>query len=293
MFREKITRHYQSLSPSFKKIADFILTSHQRAAFMSASRLAKHLGVDVATVTRFAQQIGYDGYVELIREVQELVLAEMRKARSPVTDRLDQATHPFMLHMWRDWANLEKSIQNIPLEDAERALAAIDAARRIYVVSEGIGSGLAQVMASYLTLRKPDVRVLSQGPFDVAMALKDITANDLVIAVGFTDYAYIATRAIEVANRVGAQSIGIISQADCPIGAVAQILLACSATEEGYLPAPTCVASILFSLAYTYLMSDGDAHHQNLLKFQEAYSDLTEGTPRGEDDVFGDLIARF
>lgn len=293
MFREKITRHYQSLSPSFKKIADFILTSHQRAAFMSASRLAKHLGVDVATVTRFAQQIGYDGYVELIREVQDLVLAEMRTARSPVTDRLDKATNPFMLNMWRDWANLEKSIQNIRAEDAEQALAAISAARRVYLVSEGIGSGLAQVMAGYLTIRKPDVRVLTEGPFDVAMALKDMTAEDVVIGIGFTDYAYIASRAIEYANRIGAKSIGIISQADCPIGAVADVLLACSATEEGYLPAPTCVASILFSLAYTYVLSDEDAHRQGLVKFQEAYSELTEGTPRGEDEVFADLISRF
>ena len=75
MFRERITRNYQSLSPSFKKIADFILTSHQRVAFLSASRLAKHLGVDVATVTRFAQQLGYDGYTQLIREIQEKVFA--------------------------------------------------------------------------------------------------------------------------------------------------------------------------------------------------------------------------
>ena len=41
MFRERITRSYQSLSPSFKKIADFILSSHQRVAFMSASRLMR------------------------------------------------------------------------------------------------------------------------------------------------------------------------------------------------------------------------------------------------------------
>jgi len=95
MFRERIARQYPSLSPSFKRIADFILTSHQRAAFMSASRLAKHVEVDVATVTRFAQQLGYEGYIELIREIQETVLQEMRESREPVLERLRSAEGTF------------------------------------------------------------------------------------------------------------------------------------------------------------------------------------------------------
>jgi DNA-binding MurR/RpiR family transcriptional regulator len=293
MFRERITRHYQSLSPSFKKIADFILTSHQRAAFMSASRLAKHLGVDVATVTRFAQQIGYEGYVELIREIQETVLEEMARARAPVTDRFEAADSPFALTLWRDWANLEKTIQNIDSEDAEQAIAAIGAARRIYVVSEGVGAGLAQAMASYLSMSKPDVLALSQGAFDMSMALKEMTAEDLVIGIGFTNYSYAATRALELAQKLGAKTVGVIGQADCPIGPVAEILFACSATEEGYLPSPTSVAAIVFSLAYSYLGRDLDGYRRDLLGFQEAYADLTEGTARGEEDVVDDLIGRF
>ncbi|MGD8737511.1 MAG: hypothetical protein PVJ85_12235, partial [Anaerolineae bacterium] len=169
MFRDRITRNYQSLSPSFKKVADFILTSHQRAAFMSASRLAKYLGVDVATVTRFAQQIGYEGYTELIREIQEKVLEEMQDARAPFSERFESAQTPFALTLWRDWANLDKTIRNIPLEDANRAIAAIHAARKIYFVSEGVGAGLAQATASYLSMSKPDVVVLDLGAFDVAL----------------------------------------------------------------------------------------------------------------------------
>jgi DNA-binding MurR/RpiR family transcriptional regulator len=293
MFRERITRHYQSLSPSFKKIADFILTSHQRAAFMSASRMARHLGLDVATVTRFSQHIGYEGYVELSREVQEAVLEEMREARAPVTDRLEAAEGTFALTLWRDWANLEKTIQNLSLKDAEDAVAAIQAARRIYIVSEGIGAGLAQATASYLSMSKPDVRVLSEGAFDMALSLRDMTAEDVVIGIGFTNYSLSAPRALQLARKVGAKSIGVIAQADCPIGPVAEILFACSATEEGYLPAPTSVGAILFALTYAFLVRDRDSAHQDLLRFQDTYADLTVGTARGEDEVVADLIGRL
>ena len=293
MFRERITRHYQSLSPSFKKIADFILTSHQRVAFMSASRLAKHLGLDVATVTRFSQQIGYEGYVELIREIQESVLKEMQEARAPVTDRLDAAQGPVALTLWRDWANLEKTIQNISWEDAAEAVAAIRDARRVYLVSEGLGVGLVQAVGSYLKMSKPDVRVLNEGAFDTALVLRDMTADDVVIGVGFTNYAFAATRALELGRKVGAKTIGVIAQADCPVGPVAELLFACSATEEGYLPSITPVGAILFALTYSYLTADSDAYHRDLLLFQDAYADLTEGTARGEEDVVEDLIGRF
>lgn len=293
MFREKITRHYQSLSPSFKKIADFILTSHQQAAFMSASRMAKHLGVDVATVTRFSQQIGYDGYLQLIREIQDLVLEEMKEARAPVTDRLDAAENVFALTLWRDWANLEKTIQNMDMDQADEAVAALGAARRVYIVSEGVGAGLALAAGSYLQMLKAEVIVLCEGAFDQALALKEMGPEDVIIGIGFTNYAYAATRAMETGRKIGAKTIGIMAQANCPIGAVADLLFACSATEEGYLPALTCISAILFALIYSVYMSEQETYHQQLLRFQETYADLTEGTDRGQDDVVEDLLGLF
>jgi DNA-binding MurR/RpiR family transcriptional regulator len=292
MYRERITRKYQSLSPSFQKIADFILTSHQRAAFLSASRMARLLGVDVATVTRFSQHIGYEGYIEMLREIQEDVLDEMRQARAQVTDRLQAAEGPFARTLWRDWANLEKTIEKIPHELADQAIAAIRAARRIHIVSEGVGAGLAQATASILSMGKPNVVALSQGAFDMAMALKGMTAEDLVIGIGFTNYSFAATRALELARKIGAKTIGVIAQPDCPIGAVAESLFVCSATEEGYLPSPAGVAAILFALSFSFLTEDPDGYRRDLQSFQEIYADLAEGAARGEKNAAEDLIGR-
>ncbi len=293
MFRERITRKYQSLSPSFQKIADFILTSHQRVAFLSASRLAKRLDVDVATVTRFAQQLGYEGFTELSREIQETVLEEMQKARAPVMDRLESAENRLAQGLWHDWANLEKTIRNLSMEDLERAVDAIESARRVYLVSEAVGAGLAQAMASYLQMSKGDVVILDRGVFDMAQALKYLEPQDVVIGIGFTNYAFAATRALERARKIGATAIGVISQPDCPIAAPAELLFSCSATEKGYLPSCTGVCAILFSLAYGVMTRDRERYNQDLVDFQKTYTDLTEGTARGENDVVEDLIGRF
>jgi DNA-binding MurR/RpiR family transcriptional regulator len=292
MFRERITRNYQSLSPSFKKIGDYILISHQRVAFMSASRLAKHLGVDVATVTRFAQYLGYDGYTELIREIQETVLGEMAAARAPLAERIETAEGPVAPTLWRDWANLEKSIQTLPVDQAEAAMAALTAARRIYLVSEGMGAGLAVATAAYMRMCKADVFALTQGPFDLALTLKDLGPEDVVIGIGYTRYAYAATQALKLARKAGAKTIGVIAQADCPVGGVAEILFAGASTEDGYLPSPTAVGAILFALAHGLLQDDADAYSRGLTRFQHAYADLTEGTTRGDENVADDLMDR-
>jgi DNA-binding MurR/RpiR family transcriptional regulator len=294
MFQERITRQYASLSPSFKKVADFILTSHQRVAFMSASRLAKQVGVDVATVTRFAQQIGYEGYLELIREIQETVLREMHASRAPIAERLQDAEGPFSQTMWRDWANLEKTIRNVSLQDTEKAIDALKNARRIYFVAEGVGAGLARAAHSYLKMLRAEVFVLDRNAFEAAMDLKELGPEDVVVGIGYTRYAYAATRAIEIANRAGATTIGIIGQADCPIGAHAGLLFACAATEEGYIPSPTGIGALLFGLIYSIYMDDLKTYNRKLIRFQESYADLTEETARGDDDeVVDDLLGLF
>lgn len=76
MFQEKIAQHYAQLGRNQKKIADFLTQQYHEAAFMNAFALSQRLGVDPATVTRFAQRLGYAGYPELLREIQATVKKE-------------------------------------------------------------------------------------------------------------------------------------------------------------------------------------------------------------------------
>jgi DNA-binding MurR/RpiR family transcriptional regulator len=220
-------------------------------------------------------------------------LDEMRQARIPVTDRLEAAKGSPVHTMWQDWVNMEQTIQEIRPERIASAAEALRTANHVYVVAEGVGIGLAQVMASYLSMIKPDTVVLNKGPFDTAIELKDLTSHDVVIGIGFTRYAYSATRAIQYGRRTGARTIGIVAQAGCPIAEFAEILFVCSEVEGSYLPSPTGVAAIIFALVYSLHSDDPEGYRQELMRFQSTYESLVEGTPRGEVDVEQDLNTRF
>ena len=55
-----------------KKIASYILTNYDKAAFMTASRLGKTVEVSESTVVRFAVELGYAGYPEMRRRCRSL-----------------------------------------------------------------------------------------------------------------------------------------------------------------------------------------------------------------------------
>jgi len=68
----------QQKAPSFSKgqrsLARYITESYDKAAFMTASRLGKTVGVSESTVVRFAVELGYDGYPTMQKAMQEMVL---------------------------------------------------------------------------------------------------------------------------------------------------------------------------------------------------------------------------
>ena len=57
-----IEQKYQSLSKGHKAIADFILRSYDKAAYMTAAKLGEEVGVSESTVVRFTTELGFEGY---------------------------------------------------------------------------------------------------------------------------------------------------------------------------------------------------------------------------------------
>ena len=55
-------------------IAQYILASYDKAAFMTASKLGKTVGVSESTVVRFAVDLGFDGYPSMQKAMREMVL---------------------------------------------------------------------------------------------------------------------------------------------------------------------------------------------------------------------------
>ena len=69
----RINQHYNSFSKGQKLLANYIIDNYDRAAFITASKMGRTVGVSESTVVRFAYALGYDGYPALQRSLQEMI----------------------------------------------------------------------------------------------------------------------------------------------------------------------------------------------------------------------------
>ena len=72
-----IESNMSGFSKGQKRIASYILENYDKAAFMTASKLGKLVGVSESTVVRFASELGYDGYPSMQRALQEMIRSRL------------------------------------------------------------------------------------------------------------------------------------------------------------------------------------------------------------------------
>ena len=86
-----IQENMNTFSKGQKRIANYILESYDKAAFMTASRLGKRVNVSESTVVRFAAELGYDGYPSMQKAMQETRAASQRESEKLLKEFQSQA----------------------------------------------------------------------------------------------------------------------------------------------------------------------------------------------------------
>ena len=73
----QIHNRLPTLSKGQRKIAEYILSSYEKAAFQTALALGKNVQVSESTVVRFACELGYEGYPQMQKALQEMVRSRL------------------------------------------------------------------------------------------------------------------------------------------------------------------------------------------------------------------------
>jgi len=241
---EKIRQTYPQLTKSQKKLADYIAGAYQEAAFLSASRLARRLGVNEATVIRFAQRLGYAGYPELAQDVRALVLDELC-VRGEGGRPAAEAT--LLTCLERQVQALRRAISHVAPELADRVLSAVRGARRIYVAGEGISCHLAEVLACGLSSQGLDAWAVPAGADGMVPVLARIGPDDLLIGICLGEGVEVAN-ALAFARQRGARTVVLARSAVCRAAQVAELALSCASDGDADADATGVLAGFLAAL---------------------------------------------
>ena len=217
-----IQENLHTFSKGQKKIANFILESYDKAAFMTASRLGKRVGVSESTVVRFAAELGYDGYPDMQKSLQKMIRNRLTSVqRIEVTnDRLgDQDLLSMVLQS--DIEKIRQTLEELDRDAFDRAVDAIVAARKIYIIGVRSSAALASFLYFYCNLIFENVALVSASPSsEIFESLLRVGPGDVVIGVSFPRYSSRTVQAMSFARDRGADTVAITDSEASPLAPI-------------------------------------------------------------------------
>lgn len=214
----------QEKEPTFskgqKRIARYITEDYDKAAFMTANRLGKTVGVSESTVVRFAVDLGFDGYPEMQKAMQEMVLNRLTAVQriEVASNRIgDQDVVSMVLHS--DMEKLRQTGEVLSREEFSAAVNAILKAKRVYILGVRSTAPLANFLGYYLNYMFNNVHVVSGfGTVEMFEKIVGITSEDVLIAFSFPRYSSSTTKGAKYCRSTGATVIGITDSRLSPLG---------------------------------------------------------------------------
>lgn len=203
-----------------RRIAHFIKESYDKAAFMTASKLGKAVGVSESTVVRFAVELGYDGYPSMQKAMQEMVVNRLTSVQrlEVAHDRIgSQDVVSMVLH-----ADMEKLRQTGETLDRKEFAAAVDAilgAKRVYILGVRSAATLANFLGYYLNYMFRNVRIVTaSGVSEMFEQIVGVGPEDVVVAFSFPRYSSSTAKGAQYCRSTGAKVIGVTDSRLSPLG---------------------------------------------------------------------------
>ena len=216
-----IQENMPTFSKGQKKIANFILESYDKAAFMTASRLGKRVGVSESTVVRFAAELGYDGYPDMQRSLQKMIRNRLTSVQriEVANDRLED--HDLLSTVLQsDMEKIRLTLEEVDREGFDRAVDAIVSARKIYIIGVRSSAAIASFLSFYLNLIFEDVcLVTANTASDIFESLLRVGEGDVVVGISFPRYSSRTVQAMRFAKSRGATTVAITDSEASPLAA--------------------------------------------------------------------------
>lgn len=259
-----IQENIHTFSKGQKKIANFILESYDKAAFMTASRLGKKVGVSESTVVRFAAELGYDGYPDMQKSLQKMIRNRLTSVqRIEVTkDRLgDQDLLSMVLQS--DIDKIRMTLEELDRESFERAVDAIVSAKKIYIMGVRSSASIAAFLHFYFNLIFENVCLVSANTAsEVFESLLRVGPGDVVVGVSFPRYSSRTVQAMNFARDRGATTVAITDSEASPLAPISHYTLKARSDMASFVDSLVAPLSLVNALlvAVSQRKNDDLAH---------------------------------
>lgn len=256
----RIEQQMTKMSKGHKLIANYILSHYDKAAFMTAQKLGKTVGVSESTVVRFASELDFDGYPALQRSLQDLMRNKLTAVqRIEVTS--DHMTREDVLErvLTLDIEKIRKTLEETSKDNFNNAVDKIIGCDTIYIIGARSAAPLASFLNYYFTMIFPHVKLIrNTTTSELLEQIMHINENDVIIGISFPRYSKQTAKMLEYASNSGANVIAITDSVDSPLAQYADNLLLARSDMASFVDSLVAPLSLVNALIAAVSISNVD-----------------------------------
>ncbi|HEX3038527.1 MAG TPA: MurR/RpiR family transcriptional regulator [Oscillospiraceae bacterium] len=260
----QLTARIQTKMPQFSKgqklIAKYIEEHYDKVAFMTASKLGATVGVSESTVVRFATEIGYAGYPQLQRAMQEMIRSKLTSVqRLEITAENVELPNMLDAVFNQDIDIIRRTMEETSHESFYNAVDAIVSSRKVYILGARSSLALATFLSYYFNLIFENVKLVNlTSEAEIFEQMIHVGENDAVIGISFPRYSRKAVKAMHFASDRGANVIAITDSMLSPLAEPAEFVLMARSDMASFVDSLAAPLSLINALIVTTAIKKKD-----------------------------------
>ena len=256
----RIKENYSEFSKSQKMIADYIMLNFDKAANMTASKLAEIVSVSESTVVRFATELGYLGYPEFIDSLLDYLRSESTIIKRMESISLTLENQDILTTVINsDIDNLKMSLAKVNREDFNNAVNSILSAKKIYILGVRSSSCLASFAGFYFNLLFDNVRLVNTNSVsEMFEQILRVSEGDVVFGISFPRYSKRTVKALEFAKSRGATIVSLTDTKKSPLVPFTDHLITANSEMVSFVDSLVAPISMLNALIAAIVLKKKD-----------------------------------
>ena len=244
---KRIRAAYPDFSKGQKKIANAILNDYDKTAYMTASNFGRLVGVSESTVVRFAYELGYEGYGELQRAIQELVRTKLTpNQRIEITKQRLGKGNIIDSVMESDINKIRYTMENIDRDAFYNSIDAILSAKTIYIMGARSSEPVARLLSYNLSMIFDNVKFVNPASSaEVFEQMYSICKDDILVAFSFPRYSSKMVNAVKYARSKDANVLVFTDSDISPLAEYSTFLLTAQSDMASFMDSLIAPISII------------------------------------------------
>ena len=271
----EIESRMADFSKSQRYLASYIIEHYEKAAYMTAAKLGAAVNVSESTVVRFAIEIGFDGYPEMQKALQNYSRNRLTTLQrlGMANDRL-AGDNLLKNVLTQDMDRIRSTIDYVSPKDFDKAIDKIFSAKNIYIFGAMSSNILARFLDNYLQIAFDNVtNVQPINSSGILQQLIHLDENDVFISISFPRYSNNTLIATAYAKKCGANIISITDSPSSPLAEYADELLLAKSDMMSYADSLVAPLSLINAIIVAVGMRNNESLERNLTKLETLWEE--------------------